>query len=245
MQVKPWRIKMIKKMVIVACLFVILNGFGYAGSSPDSEKITADQIVSNYFKAVGGLDRIRKVQFRKTLFTVHMQSAPPYRVELIINRKGELKSGRLQGSRHLFFDGQKLWNIQGETRTELKGQVVNQFKKKADLNGPLVDYLQKGITLCYLGKERIEFSWFLKLEVTWPDQVSHILYFDQQSGLLKKKKEPAFKMINGKIVRAADTITCFYDYREINGIKIPFYWVQTTEDSQHVHLFTVESAEIQ
>lgn len=233
-----------KKLVIVVCLYLILNGYVYAGKSPDAEEITADQIVSNYFKALGGLEKIRKVQSRKTIYTVHMQSAPPYRVELTVNRKGELKSGRLQGNRHLFFDGQKLWNVMGETRTELKGQVVNQFKKKADLDGPLADYQQKGITLRYLGKERIEFSWFLKLEVTWPDGVNHILYFDQQSGLLKKKKQPAFKMVNGKIVRAADTITCFYDYREVNGIKTPFYWVQIPEDLQHVHLFTIESAEI-
>ena len=235
---------MIKKMVILACFIVMVNGIIDAEEIPADQTITVDQIVSSYFKAVGGLDRIKKIQSRKTLYTVHMQTAPPYPVELFVNRKGELKSGRLQGTRHLFFDGQKLWNVDGDSRTELKGEVVNQFKKKADLDGPLVDFRQKGIALRYLGKERIEFSWLLKLELTWPDNVSHILYFDQQSGLLVKKKEPAFKMVNGKTVKAADTITCFYDYREVNGIKLPFYWVQTTEALDHIHLFTVESIDI-
>jgi hypothetical protein len=236
---------MTKKLVTAMCLLVILNCIGYPGIGPDTEEITVDQIIGNYFKAVGGLERIRKVQSRKTVFTVHMQTVPPYRVELRVNRKGELQSGRLQGNRHLYFDGRKLWNVQGETRTELKGDVVSQFKKKADLDGPLVDYRQKGITLRYLGKERIEFSCLLKLEVTWLDGVSHVLYFDEGSGLLVKKKEPAFRMINGKTSRAGDTITCFYDYREISGIKIPFYWVQIPQDHQHVHLFTVESVKIQ
>ena len=236
---------MTKKLVTTMCLLVILNCFGYPGNGPEAEEITADQIVGNYLNAIGGLKKIKQVQSKTIVYTVHMQTVPPYRVELSVNRSGELKSARQGGNRHLFFNGRKLWNVQGETRTELKGDVVSQFKKKADLDGPLVDYRQKGITLRYLGKERIEFSWLLKLEVTWPDKVSHILYFDQRSGLLIKKREPAFRMINGKTSRAGDTITCFYDYREVSGIKIPFYRVQTTEDSQHIHLFTVESAEIQ
>ena len=121
---------------------------------------------------------------------------------------------------------------------------MDQFRRNADLDGPFLDYNKKGIKIKFLGKERIEFSYFYKLDVTFKDNTKILYYFDQSSGLLKMKKEPSFRMINDKITPGPKTITYFYDYQKVKGIFYPFLWIQTTEKLDHMHLFKVENIEI-
>ena len=57
-------------------------------------------------------------------------------------------------------------------------------------------------------------------------------------------REPSYIMLNDKVTSGPDSITYFYDYREINGVKFPFSWVQTDEKLGHVHLFKVENIKV-
>ena len=74
------------------------------------------------------------------------------------------------------------------------------------------------------------------------DQREWDLYFDARSGLLRKAKQPSFYMLNNEIRRGSDIWTYYYDYRQVDGIKIAHLWIQVADD--HVHSFVVEEAVI-
>ena len=57
-------------------------------------------------------------------------------------------------------------------------------------------------------------------------------------------KEPSFWLVNNKITRGPRTINHYYDYREVDGIKFPFLWVQTNEKLAQMHVFVVESIQL-
>jgi len=225
-------------LMLIGAAAVFLQAAGGADSP------SADDIVKKYISALGGEENLRAVQSKVMKYKVFMQTMPGYLVTQRIDRKGTLKSQRHGSERYLFFDGEKLWNIHKNQKKELQGKVVDQFRRKADLNGPFLDYRKMGIQLNYLGKTRVEFSEFHKLEATWADGTKIIYCFDQSDGLLKMTKEPSYRMQNGKITEGPRTITYYYDYREVNGILLPFLWIQTDDQLEHMHLFLIENIEI-
>lgn len=236
-------IKKIKVIIIYVIVF-FLTGFAFPDQNAKENKISVDKIIKKYLDAIGGKEKIKKIKSKTTLYNVFMQTRKGYLVERTIQRKGTLKSQRVGGNRYLFYDGNKLWNISGGEKKELTGKVVAQFRKKADLDGPFIDHKKKGVTIRYAGMEKVEFSQFIKLEVSWKDNVKKLFYFDQVSGLLKMSREPSYRLHNGKVTSGPDSITYFYDYREIKGVKYPFSWVQTDDKLGHMHLFTVENIKI-
>jgi hypothetical protein len=166
-------------------------------------------------------------------------------MEQLVKRPGYLKIGRPGGSRYTVFEGNRAWRVNGDQKQELKGGVVNQFKRMADIDGPFIDSSSKGIGIKYLGKERFEFSQLHHLEVSFKDGTKKHYYFEADSGLLTMVKEPSFLLINNKISEGPTNIQYYYDYREVDGLKFPFLWVQTDKNLEHLHVFTVEKIELE
>jgi len=208
------------------------------------KKISVEKIVNKYLNAIGGEKNLKKVNSKILRYKVFMQTMGGFVMEKNIKKNEWVKSGRAESDRYTLFDGKKLWRYNGDKKKEMKGGVVDEFRKMTDIDGPFVDYKKKGISIKYIGKEKVEFSEFLKLEVIWKDKSKNIFYFDKNTGLLKMQKEPAFKMVNGKLQQGQDTITYYYDYREVEGIKYPFYWIQTNAKLEHMHMFKVEKLSI-
>ena len=234
-----------KKVIHIFALFIILGAVSGSANDINQEgNPSAADIIKRYITALGGEENLRTVQSKKILFKVFLQTRPGYLVESTIHRKRTLKSQRQGSPNHLFFDGEKLWNIKGEQKNELKGKVVDQFRRKADLDGPFLDHDKKGIKIKFLGKKQVEFSHFLILEVIYTDNTKILYYFDETSGLLKMTKKPSFYMLNGKTTPGPKTITYYYDYQKVKGIFYPFFWIQTTDKLDHMHLFKVEKITI-
>jgi hypothetical protein len=230
-------------LIIVFMMFAGIAGVSAKGAG-NGELPEVENIIKRYISAIGGEKNLKSVQSRVTTYKVFLQTREGYLVTQTVDRKGTLTSRRQGSDRYLFFDGQKLWNISKEQKKELGGKVVDQFRRKASLDGPFIDYDTKGIQFRCLGKKRVEFSHFLEVEATWKDGTKIFFYFDESDGLLKMKKEPSWRMLNGKVTEGPGTITYFYDYRNVDGILFPFSWIQTDDKLDHMHLFRVEKIEM-
>ena len=129
--------KMMKMKVIIITITVTIIAFatvtGFSKQLTEEDKTSVDDIINRYLDAIGGEKNLKAVQSKAILYKVFMQTRKGYLVERTIHRKGTLKSKRLEGSNYLFFDGTKLWNIKDGQKNELKGKVVDQFQKMADL----------------------------------------------------------------------------------------------------------------
>ena len=139
-------------------------------------------------------------------------------------------------------EGEKSWRVSPDGRQELPEGAAVSLSRKADIDGPLVDAVNKNITLEYVGVVRFDMSELHHVKLTFEDDVQWELFFDSRTGLLRKETRPSYYMMNGKTTRGPDAHTFYYDYRPVGAVSYPHYWIQSTES--HTHLFVVEDLEI-
>ena len=116
------------------------------------------------------------------------------------------------------------------------------MSRLADIDGPLLDPVEKGVTLAYSGVVRYDMADLEQITVTFADGVPWEYLFDFSTGLLRKTTRPSFRILNDQISRGPDTHTYYYDYRPAGPVLYPRYWIESTEDS--THLFVVEDIQL-
>ena len=221
----------------VACCALLASSSSPLGAT-ETGKPTADAIISKYVEAIGGLEALQKVDSRRVRYRVHAFGRDGYSMERSWKRPNIMRSGRPGAPGYMFTEGQKSWRVGPDGRQELPDQVAANFARLADIDGPFVDAAKKGISVEYVGTGRFDMVELHQIRLTFKDGTQWELFFDARSGLLRKKKQPSFYMINDEITRGPDTWTYFYDYRPVQDILFSHVWVQATDD--HTHAFVTE-----
>src|SRR5260221_10270011 len=132
---------------------------------------TADEIVAKHIVAQGGVVRLRAIQSMRITGDVDLGGMQAGFIEV---HKRPMKVRRdisIQGlTLTQAYDGQNGWQIvpfTGKKDPELMpAEDLKQIQEQADLDGPLVDYKQKGNTVELIGKEKIEGATAYHLKVT-------------------------------------------------------------------------------
>ena len=240
---------MLKFAVWVILLVVLSVPFSALGQDPGQaaskdvqEETTAEEVVAAYLDAIGGVDAIKAVQSKRMTYWVHMFGRDPYMMEQLWTRPYTLWTGPPGATQYTLTEGDRSWRVGPEGRRELPEGVAGSLRKKADIDGPLVDPAEKNITLAYSGVVRFDMADLHHVTLTFEDGVQWQLFFDSRTGLLRKETRPSYYMMNGKITRGPDAHTYYYDYRPVGAVLYPHYWIQLTED--HTHLFVVEEIEL-
>src|SRR5262245_19528357 len=121
---------------------------------------TVDDLVAQLAEARGGLDKLRAVQSLRMLG--HMMLGPNAEAPVTIERKRPHSTRAeltLQGRTSVqAYDGQKAWGIlPGDEKAEpLPPDMARDIGNQADIDGPLVDYKEKGNALELVGKEKFD-----------------------------------------------------------------------------------------
>jgi outer membrane lipoprotein-sorting protein len=157
---------------------------------------TADQIIDNYFKNIGGAEKFKALNGTKMEMTVNAQGME-LPVELV-----QLKGGKMylkinfQGQEitQMAFDGNTAWatNFMTMKAEKMESEMVENIKQESvDYPDPLLDYKSKGYTVEYLGKETKEGTECHKIKLTKKPQmidgqkVDNIVfyYFDTENNV--------------------------------------------------------------
>jgi outer membrane lipoprotein-sorting protein len=183
---------------------------------------TADEIIAKNIAARGGIAKLHAIS---TMKTTAITSSPHGEVPVTIYKKrpnlyrNEITFQGLTGIQA--YDGTTGWTImpfRGKTDPELvPAEQLRSMQLQADINGSLVDYREKGSKVEYLGKESVEGTETYKLKVTLQNGVEQKLFIDTETNLVIKSR-------TRDLVRGTESVTesTFGDYKEINGITIPF-----------------------
>lgn len=141
------------------------------------------------------------------------------------------------------FDGKKGWKIdafKNETKvTVLSGMDAKSLANEADveLQSPLIDYAVKGHKATFLMKDTLGGRSCDVVRLVRKDGTSEDYYFDEQTYELAAKKATAK---NSELKKAP--LKIFYsDYRDVNGIKIPYKTICTSEEQT---ILTITLAEV-
>jgi hypothetical protein len=184
---------------------------------------TADEIVSKYVKAIGGMDKINamKTLQRSGKFTggggfearLSQENKRPnmVREDFFIQGMDGVNA----------YDGKTGWKIepwQGKKDPEPLGEdELKDIIADADFDGPLVDYAAKGNKVEYAGMEPVEGTDAYKLKVTMANGEVRYYFMDTDYYV-------PIKVETKRVIRGAEREfeTSLGDYKEVNGVYFPW-----------------------
>jgi hypothetical protein len=180
---------------------------------------TVEQILERYVQAVGGREAIEKVTSRVlkgsrigadgVLVPEEVYSKAPNKLLVITSYpKQVFRTG---------FNGSQGWARSNETARDLPAEMLAQIRREAEFykETRLKDLYSK---LAVVGRALVGEREAFVVEATPAEGGStEKLYFDVQTGLLVRKYSEA-KTVLGQF----PTQTDYEDYREVEGVKLPF-----------------------
>lgn len=206
----------------------------------------ADVVIKKYIAFIGGKKNWEKVKTLKTSgkynyggiefpFTAYAKAPNLYK--FIVPLEGKYYAQA--------FDGEKGWKIDAfkneASPTMLTGKEAQSMANEADveLEGAFIDYKRKGHTVTLEQKDTIDGKICIGVKLTRANGDVETYYFDDVnfSVVMKiaasKNAELQATMLN----------TSYSDYRNVNGIKIPFKSVSMSND-QLILEVSIEKAEV-
>lgn len=190
---------------------------------------TVDQVLDKFVEGTGGRSALQKISSRYvkgileyvgegTTQNIEIyKKAPNKYIRLNTTLDGPYKEG---------FDGSVGWSIYpGEALKVLSGAELSRFKRNSDLylELKLKEYLPN---LTVKGKEKVGNRETNVLEAASASGAPEKLYFDTQSGLLVQN-DYEVETPDGKNY----VTVLFENYKEVDGIQLPFTIRQVTEDT--------------
>jgi hypothetical protein len=205
---------------------------------------SADEIVAKFIKTVGGMERIQAVKSLRRMGKYNGGGG----FEAVIveeNKRPNLvrQEFQIQGMTGVTaYDGQKGWKIEpwnGKKDAEaLSEEELKSIIEDSDLDGPLVNYKQKGIKVEYVGTDEVEGTDTYKLKVTMQNGDVRFYYMDTDYFV-------PIKIDTKRTIRGAEREyeTILGDYKEVDGWYLPFSVESGVKGSQFKSKVTYEKIE--
>jgi hypothetical protein len=142
------------------------------------------------------------------------------------------------------YDGEHGWKFRPYlNRDDVEPFNADEAKSeqgKADLDGPLVDYVAKGTQVTLEGTEPVDGHTAYRLKLTMKNgDVQHV-WIDTQS-FLDVKVEGVPRRMDGSMHQV---FVHQRDFRSVNGVKIPFEYLTTVEGYPGTHGMVLDSVTV-
>lgn len=205
-------------------------------SKPLPEGLTAETVIKNYVKAVGGEDALRAVNTTHTTSEMTIPGAP-FKPKAIIKQMSPNKFSMeviAEGMGTLMkqnFDGENGYMVQQGQRIPMDEKDVSTRKSN---KGLFEELFMESSNLELVSKTTIDGTDVYKIKVTKDDKSSH-RYYDVETGYLLRTEET-----NETQGQSITTVTDYSNYKEVNGVMMP-YTMKVTAGPQ---AFTFETTEV-
>jgi hypothetical protein len=174
-------------MSLIRFIFLLLSYFILI--SPIRSQ-TADEIIQKHIEAIGGYEKIKaikKITFEGTNKSSTIETSFK---SYIIHDSAACTEGVINGKPSKGVATKKTgWICTDSPKNPFEKKdkyQVKQDQKAMDIHGPLVDYIQKGNKVNYLGTEKIKDTLCYKIKLKKADKSAYIYYFDSSTFLIKR-----------------------------------------------------------
>jgi hypothetical protein len=167
------------KKIITTGFFALAIVF-FAGAQ------TVDDIINKHIAAMGGKEKMMSLRTVKTTGRTDNGMAEVF-------TKKHLAGIRIDRS----YEGRKGWMVVtpakglelnfGSNPKELPSDVVNLFRTELNLQGPFINYKEKGSKIEMIGKEKVEGADCYKLKVTYKSSTRATYYIDSKTYRLARR----------------------------------------------------------
>ena len=206
----------------------------------------AGPVIKKYAAFIGGEKKWKKIKTLKTSgkynyggieFPFSAYSKAPNRYKFIVPLEGKYYAQA--------FDGTKGWKIDGfknETSpTMLNGKeaLLMANESEVELEDVFINFKRKGHKVSLEGNDTIDGKKCNRIKLTRSNANIETYYFDDLTGALVMKMCPSKNVeLQGAILK-----TVYSDYRDVDGIKIPFKSISSSND-QVILEVTINKAEV-
>lgn len=206
---------------------------------------TVDEIVNNYIKTVGGMEKIQAVKSMRKVGKFN--GGGGFEAVYIEENKrpnAVRQEFSLQGMTAVnAYDGKTGWKINpfsGKKDAEaLSEEEMKQIIEDSDFDGALIDYQKKGNKVEFIGKDEVEGSDVYKLKLTRANGITRYYYMDTdyfvpikiETKLMVRGAEQEFETILG-------------DYKEVAGVYFPFSVESGVKGNPNRSSITFEKIEV-
>jgi len=234
---------MSKQAVLVSSLVVSLLAAGGGAA----HALTRDEVLARHVAARGGAARLVAIRSLRLTGTVTFGGGD-FKIEAgwgqVQRRPGQIRTEiTLQGVTAVnAFDGRDSWSVQPfNGRRDAQRDTeddARQAAQQADIDGPLVNWLQKGHQIDYLGTEDIDGTLAHKLRARLKGGDVEYLYLDPDAFLV-------IRAIRHVYVRGIERVTetDYGGYHQVNGVWIPFFIESGAKGGPKNNRIAVERAE--
>lgn len=195
-------------------------------ASTAASATSVDELIARNIEARGGIEAIRAIQSLKSTGKMNF-SGGDFSIDLgmtMYNERGNKMRAEasIQGLTQVqAFDGKEGWMInpfQGRRDPErMSAEDVKGLEVQADIDGPLVDWREKGHEVEYLGTEDVDGTMAHKLKVTLKNGDVQYRYLDPDYFLeilvVSQMKRRGVE---------SEMVTELGNYEKVAGVYIPF-----------------------
>jgi hypothetical protein len=205
---------------------------------------TAEELVNKNTEAKGGLDKIKAIKTLRTTAKVNGGGITATATQENSRPNLVRETFSLQGMTAVqAYDGSAGWQIQpfgGRKDPEFMGEDdMRDLLIDSDIDGPLVDYKEKGNTVEYLGHDMVDGDDAFRLKVTLKNGDIIYYYLDPDTYLEIRKETQQF--VRGSVREAASSLG---SYKPVAGVMFPFSVASGPKnDPTSWQTFTVEKIE--
>jgi hypothetical protein len=213
---RPGTNKELNGMRMLAIAVVLAGGIAPAGAQ------TAEDLVARNVEAKGGREKIKAINTLRMRGKL-VQGNFTAQVGQELKRPGKIRSTlTVQGMTAVqAYDGQTGWQIspfQGRKDPELVGDDdLRDLVEDADIDGPLVDYREKGHAVEYLGRDTVDGDDAYRLKCTLKNGDIVYYYLDPDTFLEIRTERQQF--IRGAM---RERQTDLGSYKPVAGVMYPF-----------------------
>ncbi|MGA7560610.1 MAG: hypothetical protein WCF61_13015 [Terriglobales bacterium] len=205
---------------------------------------TAEELIAKNIQARGGLEKMKAI---KTIrMTGKFEGGGGFTAAVgQENERPNLirQTFTLQGmTQVLAYDGSTGWQIQpfgGKKDPELMGEDdLRDLQLDADIDGPLVEYKEKGSTVEYLGHDVVDGDDALRLKITLKNGDIIYDYLDPDTFIEIRKEIQQF--IRGSV---RDHVVGLGSYKPVAGVMFPFSISSGSKNNPDAQTSTVQKME--
>ena len=206
---------------------------------------TADELIAKNIQAKGGLEKMRAI--KTVRMTGKFEGGDGFTASIgQENQRPNLvrETFKLQGMTSVeAYDGTNSWQIQpfgGKKDPEMLGEDdLRDLLLDADMDGPLVDYKEKGNTVEYLGHDEVDGDDALRLKVTLKNGDLIYYYLDPDTFIEIRKDIQQF--IRGSV---RDRVVSLGSYKPVAGVMFPFSISRGPKNHPNEETFSVQKIEV-
>jgi hypothetical protein len=198
---------------------LLLNVFVLCGALVSAQ--SADDIISNYVKAIGGKNNLSKIQSLYAESEVDIMGMVAIQKATILNGKGYKMEMEINGEIIINCVTENGgWIINPleyiTTAEDMPEDQYDEVRAQIFVGGPFTVAGDLGYKVEVLGNETIGNVDAVKVQLTTPGGATSVHFFDLGTGYLIQSIQEAD--MQGQMV---ETVISFSDYKEVDGIRLP------------------------